>query len=144
MSFLKSIILCIASISALTTFAHHIPVDQWDYIPQVHVELIKDTHSGWNLKVSSENFIFDAANAGNAHQIGHGHGHLYVNGKKVTRIYSEWTHIPTSWLSTGHNKIEVTLNANTHEELRYRDITISDSQMIFYDGVQTGGGHHHR
>jgi hypothetical protein len=139
--FIKSIVVTFFLFSSSLVLADHITVDQWQYIPDISVELVQDVHSGWNLEINSNNFVFDPANAGGAHEIGHGHGHLYVNNKKVTRIYGHWTHIPSDWLAQGHNKVEVTLNANTHEELWYKNVVISDAQMIMHNG-SNGDGHH--
>ena len=142
MSFLKSILVSYFVLISISATADHVIVDQWEFIPEVSVELIEDSHSGWNLRVDSSNFVFDPVNVGGQHQVGHGHGHLYVNGKKITRIYNQWTHIPVGWLNKGHNKVEVTLNANTHEELFYKNLVISDSKMIYFNGGLDGGHHH--
>ncbi len=128
---------------SISVAANHIVVDKWEYIPEVKVDITKDTHRGWNLRVDTTNFVFDPNSAGASHEVGHGHGHLYINDKKMTRIYSEWTYIPSEWLNKGHNKVEVTLNANTHEELWYKDSTISDSEIIFHTQLPVVDHHGH-
>lgn len=140
---MKTKLLLILAFFSISTFADHIEVDGWKFIPNVDIEVYQDIHSGMNLKVMAKNFIFDPENVGMAHEEGHGHGHLYINGKKATRIYNEWVHIPSDWLKRGDNVIAVTLNANTHEELWYREVPISDTESAYYSGSHGGGGHHH-
>jgi len=63
-----------------------------------------------------------------AHVPSEGHAHLYIDGKKVTRLYGEWYHIPS--LSPGTHKITVTLNANSHEDLMVKGKVVSDKQEV--------------
>lgn len=82
----------------------------------VTLEATPDTHSGYNLWLNTKNFRFAPQNAGAAANAGEGHVHLYVNGKK-SRVYGNWVHLPDSAMRLGDNKIHVTLNENSHEEV---------------------------
>ena len=83
-------------------------------VPEIMVHAQKDSMGGWNLHLMTKNFKFAPEKAGADHVSGEGHAHLYVNGKKVARVYDEWFHIS---LVKGVNKIKVTLNSNDHQDL---------------------------
>ncbi|HEY9597498.1 MAG TPA: hypothetical protein V6D33_07495, partial [Cyanophyceae cyanobacterium] len=57
-----------------------------------------------------------------------GHAHLYVNGKKLTRLYGSWYYL--SNLTPGSHKITVTLNTNRHENLIHNGQVIGDTETI--------------
>jgi hypothetical protein len=96
--------------------------------PAVTLVVHKDLKAGWNLHVRAENFRFAPEHASTAHVPGEGHAHLFIDGKKVTRLYGEWYHIPM--LAPGVHKITVTLNANSHEDLTVRGKVVSATQEI--------------
>jgi len=94
--------------------------------PAVRLTVHKDPKAGWNLQVQVENFRFAPEHASTAHVPGEGHAHLFIDGKKVTRLYGEWYRIPA--LAPGTHKITVTLNANSHEDLTIKGKPISATQ----------------
>jgi hypothetical protein len=96
--------------------------------PSIKLIAHKDPKAGWNLQVQVDNFRFAPEHASTAHVLGEGHAHLYIDGKKVTRLYGEWYHIPA--LSPGTHKIMVTLNANSHEDLMVKGKAISNKQEV--------------
>jgi hypothetical protein len=83
----------------------------------VELDVQPDPVSGWNLHVEAPGFTFAPEHAGAAHVEGEGHAHLYVDGQKVARLYSDWYHLDV--LPSGTHEIKVTLNANSHEALTY-------------------------
>jgi hypothetical protein len=123
--------------------ANHVVTDQWQYIPKIQIDFTKDPVSGLNLEIISENFIFDPASAGSSNMIGHGHAHLYVDSIKIARLYGNWFHIPDNSLKVGMNSIRVSLNANNHEELFYKNNPIDQEVIVYYEGVVPGQGHDH-
>jgi len=96
--------------------------------PSVRLTVHKDPKAGWNLQVQVGNFRFAPEHASTALIPGEGHAHLLIDGKKVTRLYGEWYHIPT--LAPGTHKISVTLNANSHEDLTINGTPISATQEV--------------
>jgi hypothetical protein len=97
-------------------------------LPAVTLVVHKDPKAGWNLRVRTENFRFAPEHASTAHVPGEGHAHLFIDGKKVTRLYGEWYHIPM--LAPGAHKITVTLNANSHEDLTVKGAVVSATQGV--------------
>jgi uncharacterized membrane protein YphA (DoxX/SURF4 family) len=81
--------------------------------PTVMIHPYKDANGGWNLHLMTGQFRFSPENAGKEDVLGEGHAHLYVNGKKVGRIYGDWAHVA---VPKGANKVKVTLNTNSHKD----------------------------
>jgi copper(I)-binding protein len=96
---------------------HHqildLPAD--DDAPSLSLAAEPDAAGGWNLHVMTENFRFAPENVNSDHQAGEGHAHLYVDGKKVARLYGPWYHLGK--LMPGRHELKVTLNANDHRPL---------------------------
>lgn len=84
-------------------------------LPALAISLARDPISGWNLELEAENFVFSPEQASHAHVPGRGHAHLYIDNRKVARLYGRWYHI--SELTPGPHEIRVTLNANDHSTL---------------------------
>lgn len=97
-------------------------------IPQVEIIAYSDPIKGWNLEIKTTNFNFNPELINKDSNPNEGHAHLYINGEKVTRIYSNWFYI--SELPKGKNEIKVTLNTNQHEDLVYQGKIIGDTMTI--------------
>ncbi len=80
----------------------------------VRVKASKDRMMGWNLQVRTRAFRWAPGRASSAHRAGEGHAHLFVDGKKVTRLYGPWFFLGE--LSPGRHKVKVTLNGNDHSD----------------------------
>ena len=76
------------------------------------ITVTKDAKMGHNLHVKSTRFRWTPANASGKHVQGQGHAHLYIDGKKITRLYGPWFFIGD--LTKGKHTIKVTLNGNDH------------------------------
>ena len=83
--------------------------------PSLSAVVHKDPMSGWNLQLNVTNFAFAPQSASLDHVAGEGHAHVYVNGKKIARLYGNWLHIET--LPEGDVTVEVALNSNDHRDL---------------------------
>ena len=80
--------------------------------PGVGLSIQKDGLDGLDLYVVVENFIMGPPTKTWPRQkrVVQGHAQLYINGVKVSRIYSPWFHIKSNYLSNNINDILVTLN----------------------------------
>lgn len=94
-----------------------------DAAPRVAIELSKDPMSGHNLRLKTQNFDFAPEAASRAHVAGQGHAHVYLDGQKFARLYSEWLHLPA--LPSGDIEIKVTLNANDHRVYSVEGASVS-------------------
>ena len=96
--------------------------------PSVELAVYEDVVNGWNLEVQLVNFEFAPSTVNEPGPQNEGHAHLYINGEKITRLYSNWYHLPE--LAPGDNKIMVTLNTNVHEDLTLHGEVISASTVV--------------
>ena len=86
-----------------------------DTVPEISkLTVAADKKSGWNVSFETNNFKFAPENASSNHVDGEGHAHLYVDGKKINRLYSNNYFLED--LEPGEHKIRVSLNTNDHRE----------------------------
>lgn len=92
-------------------------------VPSVKIHAKKDLTGGWNLHFMTTDFTFTPENAGAEDVPNTGHANLYVDGKKVARIYSNWFHLD---LAKGSHQVKVGLTTNSLEDYYKNDIAIED------------------
>ena len=97
-------------------------------IPQVELITHPDAVKGWNLEIKLTNFVLTPENVNQTNKLNEGHAHLFINGDKATRIYSNWYYLQS--LPKGKNVVKIVLNANNHGELSYQGKTIADTKII--------------
>lgn len=97
-------------------------------IPSVDLIVHPDALRGWNLEVEVSNFQFAPEKINQKSNPKEGHAHLYIDGKKLTRLYGSWYYLDS--LTPGKHKISVTLNSNGHEELVHNGQIIQDTEII--------------
>ncbi len=83
-------------------------------VMSVEVEAFADSVSGVNVQLIPAGFTFDAESVNGGHVDGEGHAHVYVDGVKITRVYTPWVYLGE--VEPGEHEIRVTLNANHHPE----------------------------
>jgi hypothetical protein len=116
-----------------------IPPDQ--PVPTVKLVAHPDAIRGVNLEIQVTNFTFAPQRLNSKSLATEGHAHLYVNGKKVTRLYGTWYYLGD--LPPGKHQITVTLNTNAHEDLVYGSKVISSSIMVDVPAIVPSVDHHH-
>jgi hypothetical protein len=87
-------------------------------LPAVKLIVTPDSMSGWNMQLQLENFTFAPERVNADSKTTEGHAHLFLNGRKISRLYGTWYHIPN--LPQGKNQLRVSLNTNKHEDLTYK------------------------
>lgn len=109
---------------------HHkkVEISEGQPIPQVELIIHPDEVKGWNLEIKLANFVLTPENVNQANKLNEGHAHLFINGKKITRIYSNWYYLQK--LPKGKNSVSVVLNTNDHGELNYQSKAIADTKII--------------
>ncbi|WP_421385272.1 hypothetical protein ACOJQI_11065 [Bacillus salacetis] len=96
--------------------------------PSVKIVVTQDQSKSWLLEVRTENFTFTPKKAGTATpSYNEGHAHLYINGKKINRLYGRYYNL--GMLKQGENKIKVTLNSNNHGTLKVKGKIIENSAV---------------
>ena len=68
--------------------------------------------NNWNIFLNIKGLKFSPENVGKQHVDGQGHAHVFVDGVKHGRMYSNWYHLGS--IDFG-SKITVTLNSNNHK-----------------------------
>lgn len=113
--------------------------------PYIAAELLPDIMDGFNLILDIQNFNIlpplektpDSLSFGNK-KVMQGHVHLYLNGEKKMRVYSNSVHIPTSWLKSGINSLSASINNHMHGTFTYKDNEIQTT--ILFDSNIEGSG----
>lgn len=100
-------------------------------VPSVELAVYEDAVNGWNLQVQLDNFELSPTTVNEPGPQNEGHAHLYINGEKVTRLYSDWYYLGE--LEAGDNEIMVTLNTNVHEDLTVNGEVISASTIVLVE-----------
>ncbi|MBK28806.1 MAG: hypothetical protein CMO77_08220 [Verrucomicrobiales bacterium] len=91
--------------------------------------LAKPLNDGaWLVSTEVSGFKFSPEDAGRKHLPGHGHIHLYVSGKKHTRLYGQPYYL--YGLSNGRHELEVTLNTNDHRNYQFGGKNISSKIIV--------------
>lgn len=85
-------------------------------VPTVAIRLLADK-GGQSIYVETTNFRFAPEHVGHSYVSGEGHAHLYVDGKKVARIYGSAYYLDTSNLAKGNHEVSVRLATNDHKIL---------------------------
>lgn len=101
-------------------------------VPQVSLSLTrKQDESGWQIDVSTEDFIFFIPQSPAPHSPGQGHAHIYLNGLKLQRLYGNSASFGN--LPPGTYTVNVTLNTNMHNVYRANGKAISAKAIITSD-----------
>ena len=124
----------------------HASTIDWDGLqtPSLSLEALEDTPGAFNLYLSLSGFAFSPENASSHHIPGEGHAHVYVDGVKLGRIYSESYFL--SGLSAGPHTIRVTLNANSHQDYIFEGGLLEASVEVVASEKTEGSdvhGHQH-
>lgn len=96
--------------------------------PSLKIDVTEDPKSGFNVELKTTNFTFAPKRASGEHVANEGHAHLYVNGKKIGRLYGDWVHVDN--LESGTHEIRVTLNTNDHRDYAVGDKVIADTKIV--------------
>jgi rhodanese-related sulfurtransferase len=100
-------------------------------IPTVSLKTYPDKLSGYNVEIITTNFTFAPQKANQeSTNYNEGHAHLFINSKKISRVYSNWVHIPQMLLTQENNDIRISLNSNTHDEYHYEKNDIEGRAML--------------
>ncbi|MFY0661075.1 MAG: copper chaperone PCu(A)C [Shimia sp.] len=90
-----------------------------------------ETEDGWQIDVLSDDFEFTPNLVDGPHVPGTGHGHIYLNGLKLGRLFSPTTKI--GHLPPGQHEIRITLSTNDHRAYVIGDKPVTASIRIHSD-----------
>jgi hypothetical protein len=107
----------------------YVEIPEGYHVPAVSMRVTQDQSGTWLLKVETNHFAFAPEKAAIKSSIyNEGHAHLYINGKKINRLYGENYNLGK--LPKGKNEIVVTLNSNNHGVLYYKGQPIQSSIVV--------------
>lgn len=90
--------------------------------------VVEPEKDGWRVTLNTQNFSFSQDGADGPHVAGQGHGHLYLNGLKLQRMYTETAQIGA--LPSGTYDVTVSLNTNDHRVYATNGKAISASVAL--------------
>ena len=84
--------------------------------PSAELLVMKDPTGGFNVQVQTSRFTWRPDMASMKHVEGEGHAHVYLDGRKIMRIYNNWFHLNTFQFATkpGEQLLSVELVGNDH------------------------------
>ena len=100
--------------------------------PQATLKVQKDPTGGFNVQVVTTNFIWRPEMASMQHEPGEGHAHVYLDGRKIMRIYNEWFHLNTYQFSTraGEQLLSIEFVGNDHSPYTVQGLPVGAEQIV--------------
>ncbi len=126
------------SSESLADHKHGLYEVEAEVAPTVKVLADEDELGGWNVKIVTENFEFAPQDVNEASEAGTGHAHIWVDGEKIGRVYSNYYHLGS--LGDGEHEITVTLNTNMHMDYAVDGEVVQDS-IVVTEASDSGDGH---
>ena len=112
--------------------------------PKASLVIKKDPTGGFNVQVKTTNFLWRPELASMQHVSGEGHAHVYLDGRKIMRIYNEWFHLNTYQFSTrsGEQLLSIEFVGNDHAPYTIQGLPVGVEQVVDVpsDEIQPGSG----
>ncbi len=109
--------------------------------PSVELAVRPDSVDGWNVQLTVRDFRFTPDSVGGGALPGRGHAHLYVDGRKLARVYGEWFHLPAADVPKGTHRLTARLYADDHTVWAVDGKPVESTVEL--TGTGQGGGHEH-
>jgi len=103
-----------------------------DAAPTASLELKKDPTGGFNVHVVTTNFTWRPEMASMKYVPGEGHAHVFLDGRKIMRIYNEWFHLNTYQFATkaGEQLLSIEFVGNDHAPYTIQGSPIGDQKIV--------------
>jgi len=100
--------------------------------PKATLDIQKDPTGGFNVHVVTSTFVWRPEMASMQHVPGEGHAHVYLDGRKIMRIYNEWFHLNTYQFSTrsGEQLLSIEFVGNDHAPYTIQGLPIGAEQIV--------------
>jgi len=100
--------------------------------PNATLDIQKDPTGGFNVQVVTSNFVWRPEMASMQHVPGEGHAHVYLDGRKIMRIYNEWFHLNTYQFSTraGEQLLSIEFVGNDHAPYTIEGLPVGAEQIV--------------
>ncbi len=103
-----------------------------DAAPTASLEIEKDPTGGFNVHVATTNFTWRPEMASMKYVPGEGHAHVFLDGRKIMRIYNEWFHLNTYQFATrsGEQLLSIEFVGNDHAPYTIQGSPIGDQKIV--------------
>ena len=100
--------------------------------PRATLDIQKDPTGGFNVQVITSKFVWRPEMASMQHVPGEGHAHVYLDGRKIMRIYNEWFHLNTYQFSTrsGEQLLSIEFVGNDHSPYTIQGVPVGAEQIV--------------
>jgi len=100
--------------------------------PTASLEIKKDPTGGFNVHVVTTNFNWRPEMASMKHVPGEGHAHVFLDGRKIMRIYNEWFHLNTYQFATraGDQLLSIEFVGNDHAPYTIHGAPVGDQKIV--------------
>ena len=100
--------------------------------PTASFEIKKDPTGGFNVQVVTENFVWRPELASMQHVPGEGHAHVFLDGRKIMRIYNPWFHLNTYQFATrsGEQLLSIEFVGNDHAAYTIQGLPVGTEQVV--------------
>jgi hypothetical protein len=146
-TFATSWILAVATVipsQAQTNGAISVHEISQEVAPEATLVIEKDPTGGFNVQVKTTNFLWRPEMASMQHVSGEGHAHVYLDGRKIMRIYNEWFHLNTYQFSTkpGEQLLSIEFVGNDHAPYTIEGLPVGVEQIVDVpsDEIQPASG----
>ena len=84
------------------------------------------------MHVVTSNFVWRPELASLKHTPGEGHAHVFLDGRKIMRIYNEWFHLNTYQFSTrsGEQLLSIEFVGNDHAPYTIDGLPVGAEQIV--------------
>jgi len=98
--------------------------------PEPAVDLVVRAQDGgsWEVSIPTEDFTFNTDHVDGPHVPGTGHGHFYVDGLKLQRVFRD--QLTLNALPPGQRILRITLNSNDHRTYLVGGVPVSATRLI--------------
>jgi hypothetical protein len=134
-AFLTGWVLAISStvpVQAHTDGAMSVHEITQELAPTASFEIKKDPTGGFNVQVVTENFVWRPDLASMQHVAGEGHAHVFLDGRKIMRIYNPWFHLNTYQFATrsGEQLLSIEFVGNDHAAYTIQGLPVGTEQVV--------------
>jgi hypothetical protein len=100
--------------------------------PSAKLLVTKDPTGGFNVQVQTSRFTWRPDMASMKHIEGEGHAHVYLDGRKIMRIYNNWFHLNTFQFATksGEQLVSIELVGNDHAPYTTEGLPVGAEALV--------------
>lgn len=126
----------IVPVNAHTNGATSVHEIEQELAPKATLEIEKDPTGGFNVQVVTSDFIWRPELASMKHVPGEGHAHVFLDGRKIMRIYNPWFHLNTYQFSTraGEQLLSIEFVGNDHAPYTIQGLPVGTEQIVDVPG----------